>query len=126
MLVRMNNKAKVRRSTRSVVLGKAKVMSFEDLEVAQAAHAAKEVIKGKGKHGRKRKETALVAEELDPEPRLACAAKEAIKGRGKRGRNRNGAVQDADEPEPEASQMIESPKPWQAPVAYMGDEVNIW
>ena len=83
MLVRMNNKAKVRRSTRSVVLGKAKVMSFEDLEVAQAAHAAKEVIKGKGKHGRKRKETALVAEELDPEPRLACAAKEAIKGRGK-------------------------------------------
>jgi hypothetical protein len=33
MLTRMNNEAKVRRSTRSVVLGKAKVMSFEDIEV---------------------------------------------------------------------------------------------
>jgi hypothetical protein len=29
MLTRMNNEAKVRQSTRSVVLGKAKVMSFE-------------------------------------------------------------------------------------------------
>jgi hypothetical protein len=36
MLIRMNNEAKVRRSTRSVVLGKAKVISFEDIEVARA------------------------------------------------------------------------------------------
>jgi hypothetical protein len=35
-LIRMNNEAKVRRSTRSVVVGKAKVMSFEDIEVARA------------------------------------------------------------------------------------------
>ncbi len=63
MLVRMNNEAKVRRSTRSVVLGKAKVMSFEDLEVARAARAAKEVIKSKGKRGRKCKGTALEAGE---------------------------------------------------------------
>jgi hypothetical protein len=34
MLIRMNNEAKVRRSTKSIVLGKAKVMSFEDIEVA--------------------------------------------------------------------------------------------
>lgn len=122
-LVRMNDEAKVRRSTRSVVLGKAKVMSFEDLEVARAARAAKEVIKGKGKRGRKRKGTALEAEEVDPEPGLARAAKEAIKGWGKRGRNRKGAAQDADEPEPKAAQIIESPKPWQAPVADMGDGI---
>jgi hypothetical protein len=63
ILTRMNNEAKVRRSTRSVVLGKAKVMSFEDIEVARAARAAKEVIKGKGKRGRKRKSAALEADE---------------------------------------------------------------
>jgi hypothetical protein len=63
MLTRMNNEAKVRRSTRSVVLGKAKVMSFEDIEVARAARAAKEVIKGQGKHGRKRKSAELGVEE---------------------------------------------------------------
>jgi hypothetical protein len=63
MLTRMNNEAKVRRSTRLVVLGKAKVMSFEDIEVARAARAAKEVIKGKGKRGWKRKSGALEADE---------------------------------------------------------------
>ena len=63
MLIRMNNEAKVRRSTRSIVLGKAKVMSFEDIEVARAARAAKEVIKGKGKRGRKRKSAALEADD---------------------------------------------------------------
>ena len=50
-LTGINNEAKVRRSTKSVVPGKAKVMSFEDIEVARAARAAKEVIKGKGKCG---------------------------------------------------------------------------
>ncbi|PVH68665.1 hypothetical protein DL98DRAFT_352029, partial [Cadophora sp. DSE1049] len=42
ILTRMNNEAKVRRSTQSLVLRKAKVMSFEDIEVARAARAAKE------------------------------------------------------------------------------------
>ncbi len=55
-LTRMNNEAKVRRSTKLVVLGKAKVMSFEDIEEARAKRAAKEIIKGRGKRGRKRKE----------------------------------------------------------------------
>ena len=59
MLIRMNNEAKVRRSTKSIVLGKAKVMSFEDIEMARAAPATKEVIKGQGKRGRKRKSAAL-------------------------------------------------------------------
>jgi hypothetical protein len=58
----MNNKAKVCRSTKSVALGKAKVMSFEDIEEARAKSSAKEVIKGQGKRSRKRKSAAPEAE----------------------------------------------------------------
>jgi hypothetical protein len=121
MLTRMNNEAKVRRSTKSLVLGQAKVMSFEDIEVARAARAAKEVIKGKGKRGRKRKSAALEADEPEPEPEVARAAKEVIKGRGKRGRKRKSAAQEANapEPEPEVARMIDAPVPWRAPVARM-------
>jgi hypothetical protein len=46
-LTSINNEAKVRRSTKSVVLGKAKVMSYEDIEEARAKRAAKEVIADK-------------------------------------------------------------------------------
>lgn len=58
LLRRINNEAKVHRSTRSITLGKgeAKVMSYEDLEEARAKRAEKE--KGaasKGKRGCKRK-----------------------------------------------------------------------
>ena len=42
-------------------------MSYEDIEEARAKRTAKEVIKGKGKHGRKRKNTALDAGEPEPE-----------------------------------------------------------
>ena len=94
MLTRMNNEPKVRRSTKPLVLGTAKVMSFEDIEVARAARAAKEVIKGKGKRGRKRKSAALEAGEPEPdEPEL--------------------------EPEPEVARMIDEPVLWRAPVARM-------
>ena len=97
LLTRMNNEAKVRRSTKSVVLGKAKVISFEDIKVAREARGAKEVIQGKGKRGRKRKSAALEADEPEtepeePEPEVAHAAKEAINGRGKRGRKRKSTV----------------------------------
>jgi hypothetical protein len=141
MLTRMNNEAKVRRSTRSIVLGKAKVMSFEDIEVARAARAAKEVIKGRGKRGRKRKSAALEADEPEadepepdepepdepegdepepePEPEVARAAKEGIKGSGKRGRKRKTAAREAEEPGPEVALTIDAPVPWRAPVAKM-------
>ena len=68
----MNNEAKVRRSTQSLVLGQGqgRVMSFEDIEGARAARAAKEVIKGKGKRGRKRKSAAQVADEPELEVAL--------------------------------------------------------
>jgi hypothetical protein len=130
MLTRMNNEAKVRRSTRSNVLGqgKAKVMSFEDIEEARAARAVKDAIKGKGKRGRKRKSVALEADEPEAgapepeadelEPEVAHTAKEVINGRAKRGRKCKSATQ-VREPEPEAARIIEVPKPWRAPVAQM-------
>ena len=57
-------------------------MSFEDIEVARAARAAKDVIKGKGKRGRKRKSAVLEADEPEPdepEPEVARTAKEVIR-----------------------------------------------
>jgi hypothetical protein len=63
----MNDEPKVRRSITSVVLGKAKVMSYEDLEEARAKRAEKEAAKeakGKGKRGRKPKSAAPEAEEV--------------------------------------------------------------
>jgi hypothetical protein len=55
LLARVNSEAKVRRSTRSIVLGKAKVMSYEDLVEARAKRTAKEkAAASKKKRGRKR------------------------------------------------------------------------
>jgi len=53
----INNKAKVQRSTKSVILGKAKVISYKDLTAKRAEREAKDQAKveGKGKRGRKRK-----------------------------------------------------------------------
>jgi hypothetical protein len=74
-------------------------MSFEDIEVARAARAAKEVDKGKGKRGRKRKRTVLEAEGQDPEPDFTWASREV------------------DEAGPEVARLIEGQR---APEAYMG------
>jgi hypothetical protein len=56
-LRKVNNEGKVRQATKSLVIGKAKVMSYEDLEEARAKRAAKDAAKAKGKgtRGRKRK-----------------------------------------------------------------------
>ncbi|KAF4631692.1 hypothetical protein G7Y89_g6443 [Cudoniella acicularis] len=110
ILTRLNNEVKLYRSTRSIVVGKAKVMSFEDIEVARAARATKDVVKGKGKRGRKRKRVIIEEDEPDepdaepelepePEPEVAGAAKEIIKGKGKRGRKRKSTAYKADKPE---------------------------
>jgi hypothetical protein len=60
-LMTINDEAKVRRSTKAVVLGTARIMSYQDLVEARAKRgeqdAAKEA-KGKGKRGRKRKTVA--------------------------------------------------------------------
>jgi hypothetical protein len=131
ILKKIKSEAKVRRSTKSIVLGKGqgKVMSFEDIVAARAARAAKDVVKGKGKQGRKRKnvlsdegkpesvpepnpELELEPESepelepgLEPEPEVARTAKRARKSTGKRARKCTGIVnahqlEPTPEPEP--------------------------
>lgn len=71
-LFKVNNEAKVRRSTRSVVLGKAKMMSYEDLSEARAKRAAKEkATASKGKRGRKCKSPAPETGSLEPRAKVA-------------------------------------------------------
>jgi hypothetical protein len=48
ILTRINNKAKVCQLTRLIILGKAKVISFKDIEIARVVRAIKNT-KGKGK-----------------------------------------------------------------------------
>jgi hypothetical protein len=50
------------------VLGKAKVISFEDIEEARAKRTTKEVIKGKEQCGWKCKSGTLETGEPEPEP----------------------------------------------------------
>ncbi|XTI91145.1 hypothetical protein V2W45_1242426, partial [Cenococcum geophilum] len=62
-LSKINNELKVRRLTRLVALGKAKVISFKDLNEARAKRNAKEkAIISKGKRGYRRKSPALEVE----------------------------------------------------------------
>lgn len=69
LLFKQNNEAKARRSTKSTVVGKAKVMRYEDIEMARAKRAEKEEAKakGKGKPGRKRKSAGQEADTQEPE-----------------------------------------------------------
>lgn len=78
-LFKVNN-AKTRRSTRSVVLGKAKVMSYKDLEEARAKREAKdEAATTKGKRGRKRKIPTTDQAEVGPSsPKRRSAAVEQV------------------------------------------------
>jgi hypothetical protein len=96
-LTTINNEAKVRRSTKSLVLGKAKVMSYEDLEEARAKRADKEAAKeakDKGKRGRKRKSAALEADNAK-------------------------VVRMSEAPAPPVAEDEIVPEPWRAPVARM-------
>jgi REP element-mobilizing transposase RayT len=61
-LLTVNNEAKVRRSTKSLVLGKAKVMGYEELVEAGEKRVKKEAAqraKGKGKRGWKHTSAAV-------------------------------------------------------------------
>ena len=75
-----------------MILGKAKVISYKDLEAVREKRAEKDAAKeakGKGKRGRKCKSAM-------PE------ADEATADKAKRGRKRKSAVPEADTPEPKA------------------------
>jgi len=108
----INNEAKVRRSTKSLVLGKAKVMSYEDLEEARAKRADKEAAKeakGKGKRGRKRKSAALEADVPEPNAKVVRMSEAPPPARASVVQM-NGTLVAEDEIVPE---------PWRAPVARM-------
>ena len=121
-LIRINTEAKVRRSIISEVLakGEGKVISYEDLEAARAARAAKEQAKanGKGKRGPRRKSPA----EADvPEVNMSRLSEEA------RGRKRSNPEEaGATEPKAKVARMSEAQlkeeivlNPYRAPVARM-------
>jgi hypothetical protein len=123
-LTTINNEAKVRRSTKSLVLGKAKVMSYEDLEEARAKRANKEVTekaKGKGKRGRKRKSATPDADETTADKakrgrkRKSATQEvdEATADKAKRGRKRKSAVLEAEAPDPiiKVARMSNLPTP---------------
>tara|TARA_R110002003_G_scaffold1611_1_gene23287 strand:+ start:171 stop:1004 length:834 start_codon:yes stop_codon:yes gene_type:complete len=122
LLYTINNEAKVRRSTRSLVIGTAKVMTWEDLDNARTARAAKDKAtaeRGKGKRGRKRKVSAQEAEgdiagEVEADGQVAGSSRPTLKGKRKTKRSR---VQQQ-QPQPESD-----PGPWRAPVALMYKEV---
>ena len=98
---KMNNEAKVRRSTKSQVLGKGKVMSYEDLEEARAKRKEKEkAAADKKARGRKRKAPALVVDVMEPRSQVIQA-------------------READLTRTLAELTRDAPVPWRAPVAQM-------
>lgn len=108
-LTNINDEGKVRRSTKSEILGKARVMSYEDLEKARAERAIKEAAKEVKKGTKKAKKVATA-------------------GNGKRGRNRKSAEEaDASEPKTKVARMSEiqieedeiASKSWRVSVAQM-------
>jgi sRNA-binding protein len=108
-LAQINIEAKPRRSTKSDVLGTAKVMSYEDLEKAKAERVAKET----AKEVRKAKKEAKKA---------AKEAKEATTGKSTtRGRKRNSPV-DAPEPQAKVACMSEASEPVGFQMGWVSEE----
>ena len=122
-LARINNEAKVRRSTKSDVLGTAKVMSYEELEKAKAERAAK----GTVKEAKKAKREAKKAEKEAKGKKAEKEAEEATAGKSTRGQKRKSSAANAREPQAKVARMRETqaaedetaPTPWRAPVARM-------
>jgi hypothetical protein len=80
-LSKINNKAKVRYLTKSQVLGKAKVISYEDLEEARAKRIEKEkAAEAKAKRGCKRKTPTLVVNILESRIQVTQLSEEGLAG----------------------------------------------
>jgi len=107
-LLTVNNEAKVRRSTKSLVLGKAKVMGYEELVEAREKRVEKEAAqkaKGKGKR------TSAAVEDDTAEPKT-----KAMRVTGEL----EPATTPTTTPTVTAVVGVETaPAPWRAPVARM-------
>ena len=66
-LNKVNDEAKKRRLCKSVILGRAKVMSYEDLEEARVKRIAKEKTNSKKNHRQKRKVVATEEDDFEPD-----------------------------------------------------------
>lgn len=78
-LLTVNNEAKVRRSTKSLVLGKAKVMGYDELKEARKKRAERDAAqdaKGKGKRGRKRTSAAVEDNTAEPKTKTTRVTEE--------------------------------------------------
>ena len=74
LLLKVNDEAKVRRSTKSLVLGTAKVMGFKELQDARAKRAetdAAKATKAKRKQGRKRTKADADADATEARRKVA-------------------------------------------------------
>lgn len=130
-LTTINNEAKVRRSTRSLVLGKAKVISYKDLEAARAKRLVKELTeaaKGKGKRGRKSKNS--LPEQEDNTAEIARRRRKRKSAEPVVPEPTSKIVRTGNVPKPVSSLVIQAsrtqndadeivPEPWRAPVARM-------
>ena len=95
-LITINDEAKVRRSTKSMILEKANVMSYEDLVAKRAEREAKEQDKVRGKRERDRKRKSQ-EEAGAPEPKAKVVRLS----------------------EAQVEEDGIAPEPWRAPVAKM-------
>jgi hypothetical protein len=130
-LTTINNEAKVRRSTKSLVLGKAKVMSYEDLVEARAKRVEKESAQeAKGKRRRGRKPKSSPPDPPEGEEGTAGTARRGRKRKSRtpdegtvdtprRTRKRKSPAQDAPEPSSIVAPAQIVPEQWRAPVAQM-------
>jgi hypothetical protein len=108
LLYNINKEAKVRRSTRSLVIGKAKVISYKDLDTARAAQAVKDKAaaeKGKGKRGRKpaREAEGDIEDEVNGGAHALDMGSSMCASKDRRTKQTS----------------VKEPKPWRAPVALM-------
>ncbi|KAF2452236.1 hypothetical protein BDY21DRAFT_257958, partial [Lineolata rhizophorae] len=121
-LTKMNDEGKARRAAKSAILGKAKVMTWDDLEKARAEHIVKEAAKTEKKAKKTAKEAKKIA-------KTTLQAEDAATKERKRGRKRMAATAGADPSEPMAkvARIIDGQvdknevitEPWRAPVARM-------
>ncbi|PSN74562.1 hypothetical protein BS50DRAFT_18554 [Corynespora cassiicola Philippines] len=83
--MKVNDEAKIRRSARAEVLGKAKVMGFEELEAARAKRAEKDAVKEAKDKAKRDRKKALLEGETGEEQQQAATLSKVQRGRKRKG-----------------------------------------